>query len=285
MWFSRQEVEGNFDTLYDWLHPDAQAIIPRAAVVGWYENDFAPRGPGIIEVTDAVHWSWIWEVTGQSYYGALVGFRQPFADGTVAKDFMHLAQDQEGRWRWFFGRDRAFVDEQIRRFAVVATGTGAQPQEACTATEDCSQVGGPAQCVRGLGDEGFMVITCLRDTGGTCASDEDCLRTMTCNGGICGSLLAGQRRTTTEAVNLRAGPPERDLPQPGDQRYPADDVPLLIIPAGSVVTLTADGSVWGYVGVEYNGVNGWVLEEYLVPATSAAVVGTRGTGRRLVDLS
>jgi len=124
--------------------------------------------------------------------------------------------------------------------------------------------------VRGLGDEGFMVTVCLRETGGDCASDSDCLRTMTCNGRACGSLLAGERRTTREDLNLRSGQPERDLPQPGDQRYPSDDVPLLVIPAGSVVTLSADGSVFGYVGVEYNGVSGWVLEEYLVPATSSA---------------
>jgi hypothetical protein len=40
-------------------------------------------------------------------------------------------------------------------------------------------------------------------------------------------------------------------------------VPLLVIPAGSTVTLAAGGSVWGYIEVEYQGVTGWVEEEHL----------------------
>lgn len=39
------ERDGNFDRLYEFLHPDAKAIIPREAVVGWYREDFAPLKP------------------------------------------------------------------------------------------------------------------------------------------------------------------------------------------------------------------------------------------------
>ncbi len=39
---SELEATGDFDALYDRLHPDAQAIIPREVVVGWYANEFAP---------------------------------------------------------------------------------------------------------------------------------------------------------------------------------------------------------------------------------------------------
>ena len=178
---------------------------------------------------------------------------------------MRLVKDGRGNWSWFFGRDRAFVEEQIARYAESPTSgdTGAQPQDECRSTEDCSQVGGPAQCVRVLGDDGFIVIICLRDTGGTCVTDDDCLRTMTCNSGTCGSLLAGEERTTTQDLELHANPPQSDLPQPGDQRYPPDEVPLLVIPAGSTVTFGAGGSVFGYSEVEYQGTIGWVLEEHL----------------------
>jgi hypothetical protein len=194
-----------------------------------------------------------------------VVYRQQFADGSDVRGEVRLVKDYAGNWRWFFGRDRAFVEEQIARFTgPVTTDTGAQPQEACTSTEDCSAAGGPSQCVRVLGDEGVMVIICLRDTGGSCGSDEDCLRTMTCTSGTCGSLLAGEVRTTTQDLALYADPPQRNLPQPGDQRYPPDEVPLLVIPAGSTVTFAAGGSVWGYIEVEYQGVTGWVLEKFLI---------------------
>lgn len=121
VWLSRQEAAGNFDVLYDWLHPDAQAVVPREAVVGWYQHDFAPRGPEVLNVTGASYFGWIWPVTGNGYPGAAqVSYRQPFHDGTVVEGDMHLAKDDEGRWRWFFGRDAAFVEEQIRRFATPA---------------------------------------------------------------------------------------------------------------------------------------------------------------------
>ena len=114
----RQEAEGDFNALYDWIHPDAHAVVPRSAVVGWYENVFAPLDPGVIEVTGITYGAWTWPVTGVTYPGvAEVSFRQPFSDGTVVDDQVRLAQDDEGRWRWFFGRSQAFVDEQIARFS------------------------------------------------------------------------------------------------------------------------------------------------------------------------
>jgi hypothetical protein len=259
------EVAGHLDDLYRSMHPDAQAVVPREAMIGWYTNEFTHLGEPAPTAIKLRFISWTWEVTGQTYpETAEVALRQQLPDQRVVRDEIRLVKDQFGTWGWFFGRDRAFVEEQIARFTgPVATNTGAQPQEACTSTEDCSQVGGPAQCVRVLGNDGFMVIICLRDTGGACASDDDCLRTMTCNSGTCGSLLAGEVRTTTQDLALHADPPQRDLPQPGDDRYPSDEVPLLVIPAGSTVILAPGGSVWGYIEVEYQGTTGWVVEEHL----------------------
>ncbi len=113
---SRLEAAGDFDALYDRLHPDAKKVVPQAAVVGWYEADFAPLGPGVITVQSARFEDWTWAVTGKRYPDtAVVAYTQPFADGTVAEDVVRLVQ-HEGGWGWFFGRDRAFVDEQIERF-------------------------------------------------------------------------------------------------------------------------------------------------------------------------
>lgn len=114
---SVMESLGDFNGLYDRIHPDAHAVVPRAAAVGWFEEDFAPRGPGVSVVTSVEFGPWTWAVTGKTYPNtATVSFRQPFADGSVVDDVVRLVQDDRGEWRWFFGRDRAFVDAQIARF-------------------------------------------------------------------------------------------------------------------------------------------------------------------------
>jgi len=123
---SRLEAEGDFNSLYDRIHPDAHAQVPRAAVVGWFQTVWAPMGPGVATVTGVRFVEWTWAVTGETYpYTAEVSFTQPFADGSVTDDVVRLVQDAKGDWRWFFGRDRAFVDEQIARYVEVATSASA----------------------------------------------------------------------------------------------------------------------------------------------------------------
>lgn len=132
--YSRLEAEGRFSELYAYMHPDAQAIIPEAAVVGWYQQEFAPMGPGVSTVTGIQWVSWTWEVTGAAYpQTAEVSFRQPFANGTVTEDVVRLVAF-DGEWRWFFGRTRAFVDEQIARYAgapVAAAPAASQSGASC----------------------------------------------------------------------------------------------------------------------------------------------------------
>ncbi len=111
--YSRMEAEGRFSELYGHMHSDAKQIVPESAVIGWYENQFFPRGPGVITVTGVRYVSWVWEVTGVLYSNtAEVSFAQPFADGTVLNDVVRLVEEA-GEWRWFFGRSLEFVNEQI----------------------------------------------------------------------------------------------------------------------------------------------------------------------------
>lgn len=107
------------------MHPDARAMVPREAVVGWYEAEFAPRGPAPIEVDRVRFIDWTWGVTGRTYpRTAEVAYRQRLADGSEESGRVRLVQDA-GVWRWFFGRDRTFVEEQSRRFGDSApTGDG-----------------------------------------------------------------------------------------------------------------------------------------------------------------
>ncbi|MCC7022672.1 MAG: hypothetical protein IT338_07590, partial [Thermomicrobiales bacterium] len=44
--FSQLEEARDFDALYERLHPDARAIVPRSVVVGWYEAFLAGREAG-----------------------------------------------------------------------------------------------------------------------------------------------------------------------------------------------------------------------------------------------
>ncbi len=119
---SQLEAQGRFSDIYDQMHPDAQAFIPRAAVVGWYENDFAPLGPGVITVTGVEYVTWTWPVTGKTYANtAEVSFQQPFANGVVVSEVVRLVKSG-GNWRWFFGRSSEFVSEQTAKY-----GQGGEP--------------------------------------------------------------------------------------------------------------------------------------------------------------
>lgn len=107
------ESQGRFSRIYDQMHPDAQKIIPRSTVVGWYENEFGPLGPGEISVTDVQYDSWTWPVTGTTYPNtAEIFFEQPFANGTTVAEVVRLVE-HDGEWKWFFGRSLGFVEEQI----------------------------------------------------------------------------------------------------------------------------------------------------------------------------
>jgi hypothetical protein len=111
------EVSGDFFNLYRAMHPDAQAIIPQEAVVGWYQHDFTHVGEPAPRAVKVRFVSWTWQVTGQTYpETAEVVLRQQVPDGTVVRDEIRLVKDSLGNWGWFFGRDRAFVEEQIARF-------------------------------------------------------------------------------------------------------------------------------------------------------------------------
>lgn len=111
------EERGSFNALYDLIHPDAHAVVPRNAVVGWYIDNFSPRGASAASITGVRFVSWTWEVTGVTYpVTAEVSFTQEFWDDgaqTVLDDVVRLVQDDDGVWRWFFGRNQDFVEEMI----------------------------------------------------------------------------------------------------------------------------------------------------------------------------
>jgi predicted metalloprotease len=112
---SALEAERDFDALYERMHPDALAIVPRSAVVGWYESYFADRETSELEVTGVEAEPWTWEVTGDTYEDAVtVEFVQPYTVDGVVTDVsgeVHLVPFGDD-WGWFFGASPAFVDQQ-----------------------------------------------------------------------------------------------------------------------------------------------------------------------------
>jgi len=110
------EAERDYDALYDRMHPDALAIVPRSAVVGWYQSYFSDRETSALEVTGVDAQPWTWEVTGVTYDDAVtVRFVQPYTVDGVLTDVsgeVHLVAFDDG-WGWFFGASRQFVDEQL----------------------------------------------------------------------------------------------------------------------------------------------------------------------------
>ena len=114
---SRLEASNQIESVYDLLHPAAKAIVPFAAVEGWYADASPARGASPAAALKIRFIPWTWEVTGQSYpYTAEIAYRQTLADGTSIRDEVRLVKADDGVWRWFFGRDRDFVEEQIARY-------------------------------------------------------------------------------------------------------------------------------------------------------------------------
>jgi predicted metalloprotease len=114
--FSRLEADRAFDELYERMHPDALAVAPRSAVVGWYEGFFAGIDIGELTVIDVVFEPWTWGVTGTVYDNAVtVRYSQPYTTAGVTEEVegeVHLVPFGD-EWGWFFGASRSFLDQQV----------------------------------------------------------------------------------------------------------------------------------------------------------------------------
>lgn len=114
---SRLEASSQIESVYDLLHPNAKAIVPFAVVAGWYADASPARGASPADALKIRFIPWTWEVTGQTYPNtAEFAYRQTLADGTTIRDEVRLVKSDNGVWRWFFGRDRDFVEEQIAQY-------------------------------------------------------------------------------------------------------------------------------------------------------------------------
>ena len=112
--------ERKFNAMYDYMHPDAMAVVPRAAAVGTFTDVYAEAQAGQAQITGVEMVPWTWGVTGTEYpYAARVSFVQPFVDEnnqqTWLEDDMYLVESG-GEWRWFFGSSAETVQQAIETY-------------------------------------------------------------------------------------------------------------------------------------------------------------------------
>jgi hypothetical protein len=114
---SELAVSGALSELYALLHPDAQALVPEPVFIASYNRRIAPLDPGVITVTEVTFEDWTSSVTGVTYPdAALVRYTQPLYDDATLDGAMRLVQDENGTWRWFFGRSQEYIDTEIARY-------------------------------------------------------------------------------------------------------------------------------------------------------------------------
>jgi predicted metalloprotease len=114
-----------FNAMYDYMHPDAMAVVPRAAAVGTFTDVYEQAQAGQAQIVGVEMAPWTWGVTGKQYpYAAKVSFIQPFVDEnsqqTWLEDDMYLVQDG-GEWRWFFGSSPETVQQAIATYGQRST--------------------------------------------------------------------------------------------------------------------------------------------------------------------
>jgi predicted metalloprotease len=121
-----------YNAMYDLIHPDAHAVVPRVVAVNTFQELYALADVGRAEITEVTMGPWTWGVTGQTYDSAAhVDFEQPFVeDGEekILQDTMYLVEGESGDWRWFFGGTPEFVELAIETFGEgTTTETGGTP--------------------------------------------------------------------------------------------------------------------------------------------------------------
>ncbi len=111
-----------FNAMYDLMHPDAMAIVPRGVAVGVFNEIYGAMQAGMPAITGGEIGQWTWGVTGHTYpTTAIVTFSQPYVQNGKTQtltDTLNLVQDARGNWRWFFGSSPQFVQAAIAKYGL-----------------------------------------------------------------------------------------------------------------------------------------------------------------------
>lgn len=114
-------VAGNYNGLFDYLHPDVLAEVPRSVALQIFSQIYGAAKPSKATITDVQLGAYTWPVNGKTYDDAAqVTYTQDFTaqDGSKStlETMMYLVPFQ-GQYRWFFGNSRAYIADASARFA------------------------------------------------------------------------------------------------------------------------------------------------------------------------
>lgn len=118
----------DFNTMYDLMHPDSKAVVPRSAVVGLFDAAYTQAQAGTPQIVSVEIVDYSWPVTGKTYSpAAKVTFVQPIVDQNgqqaFAQDAIYLAPDANGNWGWFFGNSAQMVQSAIDTYGSTNTAS------------------------------------------------------------------------------------------------------------------------------------------------------------------
>lgn len=112
--------QGNFNGLFDDLHPDVLDVVPRSVGLAIFEGVYGATRPGPARIGRPEAGDYTWPVNGETYDAVEVPYEQEFTDRNgqrqTLRSLMYLSE-VDGRYRWFLGNSRAYIAEAIARFA------------------------------------------------------------------------------------------------------------------------------------------------------------------------
>lgn len=114
------ESQHDWDAVYDLVNPFSAQVVPRDALVGWYEENYGSKellGTTIESVTFLD--SWQYAPNFRPYLGnvAEVVTRQQFESFPDEYNVLHLAKYEALGWRWFVGDDKETVADMVNEYS------------------------------------------------------------------------------------------------------------------------------------------------------------------------
>jgi predicted metalloprotease len=136
---------GDYNTMYDMMHPDAQAVVDRSVALNLFSDVYSQALPAEAQIVSMDFGSWTWPVNGQTYPEAaavtyVMPVRNEAGEATWVEDIMYLATEQ-GAWYWFLGSSQEFIDQINAQYADAAppTEVADAPVDQATSLSDVSR--------------------------------------------------------------------------------------------------------------------------------------------------
>lgn len=131
---------GEFDDLYDAMHPDSQAVVERNVALNLFADVYSRVLVDQSQVVGMEFGAWTWEVNGETYQDSVaVDIVQPVLGESNQMEWVAdtvFLVKEGGNYLWFIGETSDFVDAVNEQYGGLPApeGSGEEPQ-ASTDTE------------------------------------------------------------------------------------------------------------------------------------------------------